>query len=415
MPLVVDAPHEMIEQADVVVIGSGGLGAATAFYLVKRGAKGVVLVDKHELASQTSPRAAGMAARARASELMIQLMKLASAKLARFTEDTGQPLDWRRPGSLKVARRAQDVEVLENEYALAHRLGLQVELITPEAAHRLNPFLKPEGVLAVMHVGEDLYFEPSQVAIGFARGAEARGATLMPCTTVTGVQIEDGQVSAVETDKGRIRTPVVVDAAGAWTRQVAAASDIRIPIVPTRHQLFTTEPVAGVHADLPMVRIMDAAVYMRPHEGGLLWGGFEEGPRQFDMDALGGSFQIKDMELDADVLWRLGETVKRQLPILLNTTVREHRGGIPTMTADGLHIIGPAPAAHGFFIAGGCNVAGLSISPAIGDALAAWIIDGAPPLDLTALSIDRFRTKSLSEKQLEQDAVWQYRHFYGNA
>lgn len=141
MPLVVDAPHEMIKEADVVVIGSGGLGAATAFYLVKRGARGVVLVDKHELGSQTSPRAAGMAARARPSELMIQLMKLASVKLAQFTEDTGQPLDWRRPGSLKVARRAQDVEVLENEHALAHRLGLEVELITPGAAHRLNPFL----------------------------------------------------------------------------------------------------------------------------------------------------------------------------------------------------------------------------------------------------------------------------------
>jgi 4-methylaminobutanoate oxidase (formaldehyde-forming) len=405
----------MIEQADVVVIGSGGLGAATAFYLVQRGAEGVVLVDKNDLASQTSPRAAGMAARARASELMIELMNLASAKLARFTEDTGQPLEWKQPGSLKVARRAQDAEVLEHEQALAQRLGVEAELITPEMAHRLNPFLEPRDVLAVMRVGEDMYFEPSQVAIGFARGAGARGAKLMPHTTVTSVQIEDGQVTAVETDKGTIRTRVVVDAAGAWTRQVAAASGIRIPIVPTRHQLFTTEPVAGVHADLPMVRIMDAAVYVRPHDGGLLWGGFEEGPRQFEMESLGDSFQIKDMELDADVLWRLAETVEQQLPILLNTTVREHRGGIPTMTADGLHIIGPAPAAQGFFIAGGCNVAGLSISPAIGDALAAWIIDGAPPLDLTPLSIERFRTRSSSEEQLEQDARWQYRHFYGNA
>ena len=411
---VVAEQREMIEQADVVVIGSGGLGAATAFYLVKRGAERVVLVDKYELGSQTSPRAAGMAAQVRSSDLMVQLMKLAREKLTRFTEDTGQPLEWRQPGSLKVARRPQDLQELESEHARAHRLGLEVELISAEAAHRLNPFLEPEGVLAVMHVGEDLYFEPSQVAIGFARGAETRGATLIPHTAVTGVRIEGGQVTAVETDRGTIRTPVVVDAAGAWTRQVAAASGIRIPIVPTRHQLFTTEPLAGVHADLPMVRIMDAAVYMRPCEGGLLWGGFEERPRQFEMDALGGSFQIKDLELDADVLWRLAEAVKQQLPILLETTVREHRGGLPTMTADGLHIVGPAPAARGFFIAGGCNVAGLSISPAIGDALAAWITDGAPPLDLAALSIERFSTASLSDEQLDQDAEWQYRHFYGN-
>ena len=85
------------------------------------------------------------------------------------------------------------------------------------------------------------------------------------------------------------------------------------------------------------------------------------------------------------------------------------------MTADGRHIIGPAPGARGFFVAGGCNVAGLSISPAIGDALAAWIVDGAPPHDLTPLSLERFRDTEVSVDQLAEDAAWQYRHFYGSA
>jgi 4-methylaminobutanoate oxidase (formaldehyde-forming) len=402
----------MVERAETVVIGSGGLGAATAFYLVQRGARDVVVLEKHELASQTSPRAAGLAAHARSSDLMVEVMKLASEKLKRFSEDTGQPLRWTQSGSLKVARRPEDVEVLESEQARAHRFGLDAELISAEAAHRLNPFLEPEGVLAVLRVGEDLYFEPSQVAIGFALGAEAYGATLLPHTTVTRVAIEDGRVAAVETDKGTIRAPVVVDAAGAWTRQVAAASGIRIPLVPTRHQLFVTEPLEGVRADLPIVRIMDAAVYVRPCEGGFLWGGFEEDPKQFEPDGLAPSFQIKELGLDRDVLRRLAEDVKEQLPVLLDAPVREHRGGLPTMTADGQHILGPAPAAHGFFVAGGCNVAGLSASPAIGDLLAAWIIDGTPPLDLTPLSLTRFHPEAHSEQRLRQDASWQYRHFY---
>jgi glycine/D-amino acid oxidase-like deaminating enzyme len=397
------------------VIGSGGLGAATAFYLVERGARNVVVVDKHDLGSQTSPRAAGMAAHARSSDLMVEVMKLAAEKLKRFSEDTGRPLSWTQSGSLKIARRPQDVEVLESEHARARRLGLDVELISAEAAHRLNPFVEPEGVLAALRVGEDLYFEPSEVAIGFARGAEAHGATLLPHTAVTGVEIDDAQVTAVETDKGIIHTPVVVDAAGAWTRQVAAASGIRIPLVSTRHQLVVTEALQGVRAELPMVRIMDAAVYVRPCDGGLLWGGFEEGPRQFDMDALGARFQVADLTLDHDVLRRLAEDVKQQMPVLLTARVREHRGGLPTMTADGQHIVGPAPAARGCFIAGGCNVAGLSASPAIGDLLAAWILDGTPPLDLTPLSITRFRAEPASEEQLRQEAAWQYRHFYGSA
>ncbi len=405
----------MIERADVVVIGSGGLGAATAFYLVQRGAGRVVLVDKHDLGSQTSPRAAGMAAHARTSDLMIELMKVASAKFKRFTEDTGQPLAWTQSGSVKVARRPEDAGTLEREHARAKRFGLDAELISPEAAHRLNPLLEPEGVLAAMWVGEDLYFEPSQVAIGFARGAEAAGASVLPRTTVTRVEVGDGGVTRVETDKGTIRTPVVVDAAGAWTRQVAAASGIRIPIVPTRHQLFVTERVEGVDADLPMVRIMDAGVYVRPCDGGLLWGVFEEAPRQLDMDSLGGSFQIPDLELDAAVLLRAADDVQQQLPALRAARIREHRGGIPTMTADGRHIVGPTPGAQGFFIAGGCNVAGLSISPAIGDALAAWIIHGAPPHDLTPLSLERFGPESPTEETLRRDAAWQYRHFYGSA
>jgi len=300
-----------LQQADVVVIGSGGLGAATAFHLAVRGVD-VLLLDKYDLASQTSPRAAGLAAHARSTDLMVEVMLLASERIKRFTEDTGQPLDWVPSGSLKVARRPEDAAVLEREHARLRRFGLDAKLIDADAAHRLNPFLQPHGMAAVMWVGEDLYFEPSQVAIGFARGAEARGARLSPRTTVTGVRIDDGRVTAVETDRGTIDTPVVVDAAGAWTRQVAALSGIRIPLVPTRHQLFVTEPLAGAGPDLPMVRIMDAAVYVRPCDGGLLWGGFEADPQQFEMNDLGPKFRIEETPLDAAVLHRLAESVEPQ-------------------------------------------------------------------------------------------------------
>jgi 4-methylaminobutanoate oxidase (formaldehyde-forming) len=399
-----------IERADVVVIGSGGLGAATAFPLARSGAGRVVLVDRYDLASQTSPRAAGLVSHVRASDLMVELVVRAAAGIERFAEETGQPLDWVRPGSLKVARRPEDVDILERDVERCRRLGLDVELVTPDAACALNPLLRADGIVAVLRCGDDLYFDPAQVAIGFARGAEAHGASLLPHTTVTSVQFDDGRVAGVETDRGTIRTPVVVDAAGAWTRQVAAAAGIRVPLVPTRHQLFVTEPLEAVRAELPIVRIVDAAVYVRPCEGGLLWGVFEDGPRQFDMDVLGPRFRIEDTPLDADVLRSAAEDVRAQLPVLADAGVREHRGGLPTMTADGNHIVGPAPGADGFFIAGGCNVAGLSISPAIGELLAAWIVDGETPVDLSPLSLDRFR--DVSEERLARDAAWRYHHFY---
>jgi 4-methylaminobutanoate oxidase (formaldehyde-forming) len=208
----------------------------------------VALVEKHDIGSQTSPRAAGMVSYARKGELMTRLVQLAGKKLARFTEETGQPLALTRSGSLKVARRPTDATVIEDDLARGKRLGLDVERISPEAAHRLNPFLRPDGIEAVMRVGDDMYFDPAQVAVGFARAAAARGATLLPRTTVTRIAIEQGRVTGVDTDRGPIRAPVVVDAAGAWTRQVAEMGGLRIPLVPTGQQLFVTEPVDGARA-----------------------------------------------------------------------------------------------------------------------------------------------------------------------
>ena len=403
----------MIAGADAVVIGSGGLGAATAFYLAKSGRRSVALLDRHDIASQNSPRAAGMVSCARKNDLTIALIKTACERLRRFSADTGQPLNWVHSGSLKIARRPQDAEVILEDIARGRRMGLDVERISPEEASRMNPFLRPDGIRAAMRVGDDMYFDPAQLAVGYARGAEAIGAALLPQTTVSRVNIEAGRVTGVETDRGQIRTPVVVDAAGAWTRQVAEASGIRVPLVPTRHQLFVTEPLDGVRPGLPMIRMIDAGVYVRPCEGGLLWGVFEAAPRFFDMDTLGPRFHVKDTPLDAEVLKRAAEDVKVQLPILGRARIREHRGGIPTMTADGQHIVGPAPAVRGFFFASGCNVAGLSISPALGEALAAWIADGRPPMDLSPLSVERFGEEMWSEERLKNDAAWQYHHFYG--
>jgi len=403
----------MAKSADVIVIGSGGLGAATAWYLAKRGTHRIALLERHEIGSQTSPRAAGMVSCLRKNDLMIDLITLAAGKIRRFSADTGQPLDWVQSGSLKVARRPEDAEVIQEDILRGRRHGLDVEELSLDAAHRLNPFLETKGVAAVMRIGDDMYFNPAQLAVGFALAAQAHGVEVLPKTPVTRVLIEDGEVTGVDTTRGRMHAPVVVDAAGAWTRQVAEASGIRVPLVTTAQQLFVTEPVPDARADLPMIRIMDAAVYMRPCDGGFLWGVYEDNPSFFDMNDFDTNFDIKDLSLDAGLLWRYGRDVEAQLPVLLKAAVREHRGGLPTMTADGQHIVGPASAIRGFYFASGCNVAGLSIAPALGEALAAWIIDGAPPIDLSPLSISRFGTGPWPDDELKKQAAWQYRHFYG--
>jgi len=402
----------MIRDADVVVIGSGGLGAATAYFLMARGGRRVALLDRHDLASQTSPRAAGNAALLRSTDVMCRLAGRAVDWLLRFTADTGEPLDIVRSGSLKAARTDADAAILAREAERGQALGLGTSLLSAEAAHRMHPFFQPRGVRSVVHTPGDVYFEPSHVASGYAAAAGKLGAALMPHTTVTGIDVRGGVVEGVETDRGRIASPVVVDAAGAWARQVAATAGIHVPMVPTRHQVLITEPVEGARAELPIVRIMDAAVYVRPCWGGFLAGGYEMTPAQFDMDQLPPGFSIADTPLDLAVLRRLMDGVREQLPVLSTAPLRLHRGGVPTMTPDGQHIVGPVPGAAGFFVASGCNVAGLSIAPAIGEELARWIVDGRSSEDLSDMSIARFGSEWRDEVRLRRAAAWEYWHFY---
>ncbi|MCK1479701.1 FAD-binding oxidoreductase [Bradyrhizobium sp. 197] len=241
--------------------------------------------------------------------------------------------------------------------------------------------------------------------------ATARGAILLPNTAALAVNISAGKVTG-DGERYNRRSACrgcrwCVDATGCGGQRDSRAART------TRQQLIVTQPLDGVHANLPMIRIMDAAVYTRPCQGGLLWGVYAEAPRFFDMQSLGPNFDIKDMPLDIEVLRSAATDIKDLLPILQTACVRELRGGIPTMTADGHHILGPAPGAEGFYFASGCNVADLSISPAVREALATWIVDGKPPFDLSPMSCMRFKDASWSEGQLRRDAAWQYRHFYG--
>jgi glycine/D-amino acid oxidase-like deaminating enzyme len=395
-----------------VVVGAGALGASIAFHLMKAGKQGVALIDKHELASQTSPRAAGLTAQVRTTDLMTRLAMLAVKKIEGFRAETGESLTYFRSGSLKIARTPEHKEQLQREVTRGRRLGLEIDFVTPIEARRLMPHLDATGVQRITYTPSDLYLEPVQIPLGYARAAGRLGATLMPNTTVTGIVTKNGSVEGVITDQGKIRTPVVVDAAGAWTRLVAQMAYRHVAIVPTRHQLLITEPIDGVAASQPIVRVIDTNVYIRPEKGGLMLGGYEPDPVQYDMNQLSAGFKISDLALDIGVLRRLAATVVRQFPVLREFNVREHRGGLPTMTADGRLIVGPVPGIRGFFIASGCCVGGLSISPAVGEILAEWIVAGEPRMDLTLLGPERFGLEYQLEERLKAECRWQYAHQY---
>ena len=181
-----------------------------------------------------------------------------------------------------------------------------------------------------MHMRSDVYLEPVQIPIGYARASGRLGATLLPHTPVEEILTEGGSVAGVRTPRGEIRAPVVVDAAGAWLRVVAALGGATVKVVPTRHQLMVTVPLPGVRPDQPITRIIDANVYVRPEKGGLMLGGYEPDPVQYDMGSLPADFDIEDLELDLSVLRRLAESVAAAVP----GVPRRGAAGAPGRIAD---------------------------------------------------------------------------------
>jgi glycine/D-amino acid oxidase-like deaminating enzyme len=182
-------------------------------------------------------------------------------------------------------------------------------------------------------------------------------------------------------------------------------------VVPMRHQLYITEPLPGTRNEQSICRVIDANVYVRPCWGGLMLGGYEADPLPFEMRDAAPTFQIADLPLDLRVLRGLADLVRDQFPILHDVPLQLYRGGLPTMTADGRHIVGPVPGAEGFYTITGCVVGGLSISPGLGENLAQLILTGTSDIALDLFTITRFAS-DFNEAELVAACVDAYAHHY---
>jgi glycine/D-amino acid oxidase-like deaminating enzyme len=403
----------VIASADVVVVGSGAFGASAAYHLARHGAQ-VVLLERGRLAAQTSPRAAGLSSQVRATPALTRLAQRAVAKLAAFTADTGEPLRFTQSGALKIARTDRDADQLAREVARGHAVGVPIDFVSVAEARQRLPILAEGGIVAITWSPTDCNVEPSELPIGYCRAAERLGAVVLAHTAATGFAVGAHGVEGVHTPRGTIATRVVVDAAGAWSRLVAEALGAFLPVVPTRHQLMITEPIPGVGPEFPIARVIDVNVYIRHDRGGLMLGGYEPDPLQVDVDKAPPGFDIEDLSLDVDVLWRLARSVGEQFPVFLDPSLRiaEHRGGLPTLTADDRYLVGPLPGVTGAWVMSGCCVGGLSASPALGEAVAEWILDGRPRLDLAEISTARFAASALDERELRERCRQAYATHY---
>jgi glycine/D-amino acid oxidase-like deaminating enzyme len=292
-------------------------------------------------------------------------------------------------------------------------LGVQIALVSPDAARAVAPWLHADRAIAISHCPGDTYLEdPGTLPRAFIRALVERGGVALDHAEVTAIVLEDRAVAGVITSRGRVEAPVVVDAAGAWARKLGALAGCAIPLWPVRSQLCITEPLAEVDPQHATVRVMDAKTYVRPARGGLMFGAYEPDPLDLDPRERPADFEIRIL-VDLQPLRSAMAGVRAELPLLEGARIVELRGGLPTMTPDGHFLIDRLPGVTGFYVASGCNVGGLSISPPIGEDLADWIILGGDrPPPLRPFRVDRFDGRFASDTELRSVCLATYVHKY---
>ena len=182
--------------------------------------------------------------------------------------------------------------------------------------------------------------------------------------------------------------------------------------VPLRHQHWTTAPLEAVPRDLPVVRVPDASVYIRPEVGGLMLGGFEAKPKAFRMTELPPTFEVEHTEKDLGVLEELAGGLTRAFPLLGAAPVLKGCAGLPTFTPDGNYLLGAVPTLQGLYVAAGCNAIGIAGSLLIGEWMTEIVLEGRTHVDTSSQALTRFGTRYGNRAGLQTACESVYGNFY---
>jgi glycine cleavage system T protein len=377
------------ERARVVVIGGGVGGTSIAYHLVQRGWRDVVLLERAQLTSGSTFHSAGLVGQLRSSMPLTRLMMDSVALYRRLTQETGVDIGWREVGSLRLASSPERMEELERQAGWGTSFGLPLELVSPEEAQRRFPLMTRDGVIGAAFIPTDGYLDPSGLALALAEGARRGGARICEGVRVTGIKSDRGRVRGVETERGDIEAEVVVNAGGMYAPELATMAGITLPIVPMAHQYLLARIAEPIPEDLPTMRDPDRLVYFRRDAGGLVMGGYERDPSPFGLDGIAPDFNNRLLPEDWPRFEPLSTNAITRVPALERGDVVKLINGPEAFTPDNEFVLGES-SVRGFYVAAGFCAHGIAGAGGMGRAMAEWIIDGEPSLDLWKMDLRRF-------------------------
>ena len=370
----------MKKTVDAVVIGGGVIGTAIAYNLAKRGLSNVCVLEKNFLASGATGRC-GAGVRAQWGTEMN--LRMAMSSVRRFTEMNEElayddDIEFNQGGYLLLAYTDAGWEQFHKNVALQRKHGLEVELLTPAEAKEVVPHLNTEGLLGATFCPTDGHCDPFKVTDAYAKAARRLGVEIHTGVTATAIRQSEGKVVGVETTAGPIATPVVINAAGGYSQDVAAMAGIEIPTYSERHQILITEPVEQMQG--PMVMSFHHNLYCQqtPHGSFIMGLGDPTEKPGYNIEA---SWQF---------LREMAEKITWLLPPLKNIRVVRQWAGLYNMTPDATPILGPVNDLAGFYLAVGFSGHGFMLAPTVGVLLAESVLGLPTELPISPMGLERF-------------------------
>ena len=414
------ARAELPSSARCVIVGGGVGGASLAYHLAKLGWEDVVLLERSELTSGSTFHSAGLVGQLRGSVSLTKMMMHSVELYRRLGEESEFDPGWVECGGIRLASSEERMEELRRQAGWAKTFGLPLELISAEEAKELFPLMSTEGVLGAAWLPTDGYIDPAQLTYALADGARQGGCRIFTNTRVTGIEVRDGRVRGVRTERGDVAAAVVVDAGGMFAAEIARMAGVRVPLIPMSHQYLVTQPhdeirearqqqkvrrtfdpntetkVRRTPGHLPTLRDPDLLVYYREDGDGLVMGGYERRSEPAFLpggtarvEAIPADFNGRLLEEDWERFEEITENSKRRVPAMDRVTVTKLINGPEAFTPDNEFCLGETEVG-GFFVCAGFCAHGLAGAGGIGKVVAEWIVEGEPSLDLWHMDIRRF-------------------------
>jgi glycine/D-amino acid oxidase-like deaminating enzyme len=384
-------------KADAVVIGGGIIGCSTAYYLARAGLH-PVLVEKRGIGEETSSACDGFIMLQTKKPGLPLRMAMSSARLyEHLSEELGYDIQYRRPGGLVLIETQEMKDIMEGVVKKQTEDGMDVEFIGNEKLRSLEPLVS-EKIPAAVYSPMDGDVSPIYTTRAFAKKAAELGCDIRTGSAVTGISVQDGEVTAVITDKETIETGTVINCAGVWAPQIGKMMGLDIPIRPRRGHILVSEAVA------PALKheITDARYIAIKHNPSILEKAtdptFKLGISLSMEQTENGNFLIGsarefagfDADCRFDILKGISEYSTRFIPALRSVNMIRSFVGMRPYCEDGVPIIGPVSTVQGAYIAAGHEGDGIALAPITGRTIAEMVLHRETEFDMTPFSFDRF-------------------------